>query len=191
MASSIGPQVCPSKPVFTPQGMLLPTIPGEGADGGRRVRGWMEGTERQGWTLLGREGGQQPGSPEWVKLLQGPHPLPGRPGPPGKKNRLDVINEMLILIFLHLPGRGLGKPTPVLRPFSTHPEGPAPSSQLRLGNCGHSHPTRSHMLTGLEYFSPPPASLPPGCCSTCQPGNWESVLPQALPPGPCGHLRPR
>lgn len=84
-----------------------------------------------------------------MKLLQGPHPLPGRPGPPGKKNRLDVINETWCLIFLHPRGRGLGKPTPVLRPFSTHPEGPAPSSRLRLGNCGHSHPTGSHMLARL------------------------------------------
>lgn len=160
-------QACTSKPVFTPGHVLFPTMLGRGSRRGH------EGKE-----LEGRCGADRPGSLRvGVKLLKGPHPLPGRQRPPEKKNRLDLFKWNVMPDFPCTP-QGGARASSLLSsglPQVTQRD-PVPNSWLRLENFRYSHPTCSQVLAKLaparlDYFSLPPATLRSACCSLPQPGH--------------------
>lgn len=137
-----------------------------------RARRRREGTEQRGLGLA-RVGGETSSLGPlsvWVKLLQGPYPLPGRQRPP--KNKLDVIKWNVMPDFpctfpTPTPGRGLGKPTPVLRLSSVNPEGP--STQL-LAETSQLRAPPPHRLTLAHQ----PGLSQAGLCLTpsCQAPRW-------------------
>lgn len=75
--------------------------------------------KQTGWEGAGRLGSLHVG----VKLLEGPHPLPGRRRPPEKKNRLELFKWNVMPDFPCTPQGGPGQAHSCPQAFLKSPRG--------------------------------------------------------------------